>query len=387
MQPNPIRVMHVRSVTGSGGGADSVVFVEAELAPSLGIDPVAVFVRNADDQDPTIADRCRSLGLRSFELRESCRADVSQAFRLAELMRQQNTDVLHCHDYKANLLGLLAVRLRPTKSVATLHGWGVQGQKLAFYYWLDARTIRFFDVIVPVSDQTRRAAVAAGVPNRLMRVIRNGIDTRRFTAMPARREAKRALGLGPRTPVVGTLCRLSPEKQLGMLLEAFGRVARVHRTVRLCIAGDGPERESLETLAASLGIRDRVVFLGHRSDVVGVYAALDVFALTSKNEALPMAVLEAMAAGVPVVATAVGGVPEVICHNRTGILTDPGDTDAIEAGIRELLGNRGLRGRLAREARQVARSQFSAQRRLSEIAEVYRELTGKPSGVQMRKCG
>jgi glycosyltransferase involved in cell wall biosynthesis len=236
------------------------------------------------------------------------------------------------------------------------------------------------DRFLPVSDHNaRRLEALLRWPRRKIEVIRNAIDPAPFTRHPdlaLRRE------LAGKRPLVLAVARLDPQKGHRHLLEAAREVPQAV----FALAGDGPERAELENLAARLGIRDRVRFLGDRSDIPDLLAACDVFVLPSLYEGLPISVLEAMAAERPVVATAIGGTDEVVTDGVSGLLVPPADPDAIASALRRLLGDDGLRARLASAGRARATTEFSADRMVRRVTELYEQL-GDPQACADGKVG
>ena len=265
-------------------------------------------------------------------------------------------DVVHAHASKAGFVTRLACALRgqTRRCVFTPHAWSFwAGRRYAAAERLAARWCRY---LLVVSEAERRAGldVGVGTPEQY-RVVPNGIDLARFAV--------------ERRPVPGrVLCvaRLAPQKRPDLLVRAFRRIDG-----ELQLVGDGPLRADVERLIAELGLAERVRLLGARDDVPELRAEASCVALASDYEGCPLTVLEAMAAGVPVVATRVGGVPELIDDGRTGLLVPPGDEEALAAAIARALADPGGLGAAARE---VARRRFSRERMASEIEAVYDEV-------------
>jgi glycosyltransferase involved in cell wall biosynthesis len=200
-------------------------------------------------------------------------------------------------------------------------------------------------VLTPITDAFIAVAPSHGrflvdgkrLPAGKVFVIPNGVDTERFSPAPDVAAVRRELGIGAADPVVGIVAALRPEKNHELFLEMAARVVRPLPSARFLVIGDGPRRESLEQLARQLGIDSNVLFLGSREDVPRLLSAIDVFALTSHNEANPVSILEAMSTGLPVVATDVGSIGEAIADGRTGYLVPPGDAAQLTDRVLELL--------------------------------------------------
>jgi glycosyltransferase involved in cell wall biosynthesis len=230
------------------------------------------------------------------------------------------------------------------------------------------------DRMLSVSSRlAERLAAATGFPLQRIHVIRNGVDLSRFGSID-RTAARRTLGIADEALVIGTAGRLVGVKDHATLLEAFAELARRRLPFVGLITGDGPLRANLEARAASLGILDHVRFLGHRPDIERIFAALDIFVLSSISEGLSNTVLEAMASGLPVVATRVGGADELVCEGATGFLVEPGSGRALANALEPLVREHSRRIALGREGQRVAREQFSVARMLHDYAAMYRRL-------------
>jgi glycosyltransferase involved in cell wall biosynthesis len=228
--------------------------------------------------------------------------------------------------------------------------------------------------VVSVSSRlAERLARDVGFDRRRVRTIRNGVSTERF-GRTVRADARAGLGLFQNTIAVGTVGRLEEVKDHGTLLRAFGLVARQNPRAVLLIAGDGPLRSQLERTVQELGLDARVRFLGHRPDVERVLAALDVFVLSSISEGLSNTILEAMACGVPVVATRVGGADELIVENETGLLAPARQPETLATAIATLVNDEAARLRMGVAAGERARAKFSLAGMLTAYESLYTEL-------------
>src|ERR687894_2861477 len=195
---------------------------------------------------------------------------------------------------------------------------------------------------------------------------------------PEARSEEPPTGLRER-PLVGVVARLQPEKGVANFLKAAVRVAPQFPEAHFVIAGDGPLRQELVSLAEDLGLRDRVHFLGFRSDASELMGSLDVLVVPSLTEGSPLVTLEAMAAGVPVVASAVGGIPDQIRHDKEGLLVPPGDTDALSNALLALLRDPPRSRRLGEAGRRRVASRFSHATMVRQIEDVYRDVLGRPA--------
>jgi glycosyltransferase involved in cell wall biosynthesis len=235
------------------------------------------------------------------------------------------------------------------------------------------------DAIVAISDRIRRELLETHRIGRASQyhVVPLGFDLRPFAAVDARAraEARAALELSPSAPVVATVGRLTAIKQHDLFLEMAARVHASRPDAVFLVVGDGDLRVTLEGRARELGIADRTRFVGWRRDLPTIYAAADVFALTSRNEGTPVALIEAMAAGVPGVATDVGGVPDVIARADLGILVPFGDAAAMAAAVERLLGDPSLRQRMGAAGRDEVLRRYRHERLVDDIVKLYATLT------------
>jgi glycosyltransferase involved in cell wall biosynthesis len=273
--------------------------------------------------------------------------------KIARLARAEKVDAIHTHNSTAHLYGAVGGKLAGVKVLHTEHGKNV-GEE-ARYHRLNRIAARFTDFTVAVSQKNAEIAVAheGAKPSRLQ-VIPNGIRTDRFDA--SRHSSRRC---------IGTVGRLVREKNYPLLLRAVAGMADTD----LSLVGDGPLRDQLEHQAGP-----RVQFLGQRTDVAQLLAGFDVFVLSSNTEGMSIALLEAMAAGCPIVVTAVGGNTELIQHEATGLVVPPDDEAALRAAIERLLADRSLAARLGAAAREIARQRYSVKIMTQRYEELWRQL-------------
>jgi glycosyltransferase involved in cell wall biosynthesis len=270
---------------------------------------------------------------------------------LVALARDRRARILHVHGYAAADFGRLAARR--IGAALVLHEHFADPRMPAYQAWADRLLARYTDRAIAVSRSTRDFLVDERfVPAERVRVIWNGAPLDEFAHPPAgaRESVRRELGLSPETLAIGTIGRLSVQKGQRDLLDAAAQVAREFRDVRFVLVGDGDLRPELEAQAAALGLGDRVVFAGHRPDIPAVLAAIDVLCISSTYEGTPLALFEAMAAGKPIVSTAVDGCREVLADELTGLLTPPQDPDRLARALVRMRRDADLRQRLGAAA-------------------------------------
>ena len=319
------------------------------------------------------AEDLRGRGVCVHLLRRRPGVDWGYAFRLARLVRGRAVDLVHAHNATAWFYGAWAAFLARRPLVYTEHdrSFPPPPRIQALHRLLARLTRAVVAVSGEVADNLRRYE---GIDD--VRVIPNGVDGHRFRpASEGERSARRrALGLGEGEVVLGTVGRLDPLKDHRLLIEA---VTGLEGSWRLLVVGDGPLRAELERLVQERSLGGRVVFLGERRDVPELLRAMDAFVLPSRSEGLPMALLEAMACGLPVVATRVGGIPEAVREGEGGLLCDPGDSGGLRDALCRLISDPPLRRRLGRGARVAFERRFSLQRMVEGYERLYLSLLGR----------
>lgn len=305
----------------------------------------------------------------------------SKLFR--ELMKEFKAGqykIVHTHKYKDTILAAPASRMAGIPYVVrTVHGLrepfhGLQSLKMNIYECIERRVHQHcVDAIIAVSPQIEdRLKCECGVERVVC--VKNGLDLETFPS-PIHRDRKRAeLGIDTNTCLIGAVGRLTPVKGLEYLLRAARILVSRQCRVQIAIVGDGSLREALEQQARDLGIVENIVFLGHREDTQELMFALDIFALPSLSEGIPMALLEAMAAGRAIVASRVGGIPEVIRDGVEGYLVEPKDVQGFADRCLQLIESSDLASRLGLSARRRVEQNFSAQGMARQVTSLYDEL-------------
>jgi glycosyltransferase involved in cell wall biosynthesis len=306
-------------------------------------------------------------GVRQFALGRSGRRDVAAFRRLARFLRHERIDVLHCHKFGSNVWGTLIGRAcRVPVVLAHEHTWSYEGQPLRRL--LDGQVIgRLATRFVAVSNADRERMIAVeGVKPAKAIVIPTGYIPR---AQAVDGDLRAELGIPAGVPVVGTVAQLRPQKALDVMIDAVARARREVPDLRLVIVGDGPSRAELEGLAAR-GLGDAATFLGTRTDVPAILAGIDVAAMSSDFEGLPLFAFECMAAGTPLVATRVGGLPDLIEDGRNGLLVPPQDPDSLARALVALATDPSRRAALAAAAGARA-AEFTIDAIAARFADLY----------------
>jgi len=294
---------------------------------------------------------------------------------VARWLRREGADLVHCHLPLAGVVGRLAGRLAGVPVVYTEHN--LQERYHPWTRRANLATWRLQAAVVAVSGDVAASIARHADPRVPVRVVLNGIEPPLSPDPEAVARARAACGAADGAALVGTVAVLRRQKRLDLWLEAAGAILAEVPEARFVLVGDGPLRDELESEAAALRIAGRVHFAGLQEDVTPWLAAMDLFLTSSEFEGLPLALLEAMSVGLPVVVTRVGGVGEVIEDGASGRLVGFGDPDALAAATVELLRDCALRERLAERGRQVVLERFGVARMARELGEVYREVLAR----------
>lgn len=368
-----MRLIHILSAF-DVFGPEKTVLNECAALNQAGWDTEIINFWHADDVP--LAAKAKARGLKFSTIVSARKFDAAAIRTLYRRLREGGTPLVHSHGYKADLYTLIAARLAGAPPVTTVHGFTSENLKVRCYEKLQAFTWRYFDRVFCVSESYRRVARGAGVADGKLIVVPNGIPGtyRLAVTSEARRAGRAALGLSEGQVAIAIIGRLGIEKAHGMFLESAANVLRLHPATRFFIVGEGPERGRIEALATRLGIADRVRLLGHRDDLPEFYPAIDVLAITSLREGFPNVLLEAMLHGVPAVAVAVGGIPEVIRDGFDGLLVPPRDVGACSEAMARMVADPALRHRLGVRAREKVIGEYLFEQRVRKVDGLYRDV-------------
>jgi glycosyltransferase involved in cell wall biosynthesis len=258
--------------------------------------------------------------------------------------------------------------------VTTVHGWVEKSRRTELYFPIDRFCLRHYEKIVCVSDDLYNRCLECGVPRSRCVLVRNAIDMSEYSPRLESNEAKRRMGIAPGRILIGSVGRLAEEKRFDLLIRAVGSLIKRGLNVEAVVAGDGRDRTRLQSVISELGCDERIRLLGHCADPRSLYEAMDVFVLSSEREGLPNALLEAMAMEVPVVATRVGGIPQLIRHAQDGFLVEPGDVVELTDTLEQILRDADLRNRFAKAGRERVERDFSFEVRMQKIHAVYQSV-------------
>jgi glycosyltransferase involved in cell wall biosynthesis len=357
------------------GGAESLVLSFLEKASR---DKYNLHLSSLLSRGPLLEEAARS-GIPTLELDADRRGYLAAFWRLRRFMAERRIHLVHLCGLKAELLGRLAARL--TGVPVVISGvWGINTWRNRYQHWLDRSTSSLTDLYIANSEAARQEVIQrVGIPADKVIVIHNGIA---FEQYNSRFDAGEKYGLDGAGPVVGTLAGLLPLKGHGDIIEAVPVIAARFPDVRFLFIGRDYMRGRLQRLVGERGLERYVTFTDFCPDVRPLLAVCDLFLLPSTSESAPVSILEAMAMRLPVVATRVGGVPELVLDGETGLLIPPRDPQALAEAVISLLENPARAGEMGRAGRRRVEQFFTLERMVAGIEEVYDRLLLAKNVVQ-----
>ncbi len=364
-----MRVLHIISSSGMYGAEAVILNMSRVLNSGSHCSMLGVF-SNSSNPNLQLHERATEEGIESHLILCKGQIDRSAIANIRELAARTGADVVHAHGFKADIYVYLALRGTGIPFVSTCHTWYDNDLFVYCYGVVDRLALRKFARVVAVSEEVKGRLLKAGVRAEVISLIRNGIELQPFDdAVPALRRDFAS----DDTLIVGLIGRLSREKGVDIFLRAVARVLVEFPGAKFVVVGEGPDKDKLEQLVDELKIRESVSMLGRRDDMPSVYASLDVMVSASRQEGLPIAILEGMASSLPLVAAGVGEVPTVVMDGRTGVLVPAEDPDSLAAKIVELLRDRAMREGLGAAARRRVEEEYSAARMTNDYLCVYAE--------------
>jgi glycosyltransferase involved in cell wall biosynthesis len=374
-----VKVLHIIDSGGLYGAEVMVLNLVAEQI-KLGLEPtIASIGEKGTDEKPFETEALRrGFAIRKFRMKAG--PNVFGALKILRFAKTAGFDLMHSHGYKGNILfGFMPRPIRRLPLVSTVHGYtSTNGiSKIRLYEWLDARSLKFIDRVVVVNKgmlENPRLKKVRGVK---FHVVNNGIPMDP-PPVPAAKEVERSdaldktiVGFCKRGFTVGSVGRLSEEKGYKYLIKAVRKLGMEGVDARLLILGEGAQRSELERLVGEFGIGDRVLMPGYRNEAKRYIHLMAVFVISSLTEGLPMTLLEAMQAGVPIVATRVGGIPDVVADGEAGVLVQPRNPNALAEAIGKIKKDEGLNASLTARARRLLEDRYSSKKMALEYCDLY----------------
>ncbi len=361
-----LRVLHLIGTLAAGGAERNLYYLGPHFKTSRFDHSICCMISRGE-----FAEELEWAGVRIFELGYRRRYFLGTVMKLADLLRREHISVLHTHLFEPGLVGRLAAWLAGTPVIIT-HEHGKTLWKKPYHHLFERLALWRTDMRIVVSEDIRALRKKyEGTPDSKLILIENAVDPAKFEVDEGTRKAvRRDLGIDDFF-VVGTVGRLVPAKDYDLFLDVARGLIKADSRMKFLMVGEGHLRAQLEARSADLGLEASVLFLGNRTDIPELLAAMDLYLITSAREGLPISLIEAMLAARPVVSTAVGGIPDVLAGGETGILVESGDAEGITAAVSGLMADPARREALGRAAREQALLRYSPTRVLEKLDSLY----------------
>ncbi len=382
--PNKTKVLHVITRLDKGGSAENT-FLTLKGMDRTRYD-VALISGSIEDPTQDRRQQIQEMGIKHFFIPELVRnisfiKDCKALFKLYCFLRKEKYEIVHTHTSKAGLLGRIAAKLAGTPIVIhTPHGhvfFGYFGpMRTNFFIRLEKIASLITDKIIALTNREKKDTIAFKVAKEdKLTVIHSGIELDKFTQSSTQdiRLLKNNLGIQEKALIVGTAGRLVPIKGPEYLIKAAEKILQIHKNIFFLFAGDGYLKEDLAALAQDLGIEKNILFLGWKDNAAEIISLYDIFVLPSLNEGMGRVLVEAMALGKPIVASNIGGIPDLIFHGKNGFLVPPQKPDELAQYIQFLLEDKNIRKMMGQEGKELAQH-FSAEQMVQKIESLYNHL-------------
>lgn len=369
--PDPFKLLYLITDLSLGGAQKVLTYIIEHLDQNW-FRPLVACLYGGDSP---IGDDLRKMGIPVYDLKMNKKWRLDSLWRLYKLLHTKDITIMHSSLFHANMAARLVGTLAHTPIIITWRQNINIGSN--FRDFTNKLTSSLDDHVVAVSENTRQVELrATGVPQDKVSVVHNCIDVARYelTKSLDRNKIRAGLDISKDAFLLGAVGRLHHQKGLFFLLDALLKIKNSIEQVELLFIGEGDLKNDLEAHAESIGVSGLTKFTGPRTDIPEILRAFDIFVLPSLWEGLPLALLEAMASGLPVIATDVGGIPEVVIDRETGLLIQPSNSQAIADAVLLLYNDRNLRIRLANAGSAFVYAQFSAQTLVKDLDTVYKHL-------------
>ncbi len=373
MSPAPINVLDLRDTHEIGGPGKTILETFRAIDREKFRLHLGVFGAPADRGSSPFFNAAKALDVPIHEISASGPYDLGQIWRLRKLVEDQRIDIVHPHETSSDVITYAMSKLSRVPIVTTAHGWIANSPKQRAMVALDKRVMRGFDRVIAVSDRIRQDLVDAGVPPGRIALVHNAIVVENYRRTGAG-TLESIIGRPVSRPVLVSIGRLSPEKGHADLVEALRIVAVRGRQITAVLAGDGPSMSDIVARVRAAGLENSIFLPGYVKSPAQLLEVADLMVLPSHTEGLPNAALEAMIMNVPVLATEVGGTPEVVIDGETGRLVRPHQPEGLANGIIDFLDRREDWRRLADRGRRMVEERFDFNARTRKLEAIYEDL-------------
>ena len=375
--PAIIKILHLRDTYEVGGPGKTILESYSHIDKDLFSISIGVFKTRHETKDTPFILEAKRRGITVHEIRSRNQYDPTIVHEIVKLVKNSRTDIVHTHEAMSDICGLIAAKICRVPVVTTMHGWIGNNLKHEIYVKIDKKVARFFDRVIVVNAEMRDILLKEGVPSDIISVLHNCIVKENYYKDGTTGYISQSVGKELTRPVIGTLGRLSPEKGHLDFVEAAAIVLARGFEASFVIVGDGPEESRIKDRISEKGLGKSVTLTGYLRDPRRVLQDFDLMVLPSYTEGLPNVVLEAFMMEVPVISTAVGGVPDIIRDGEEGILIKPGNPEKMARMIMDFLDDPVKHDRMALKGEKIVENHFDFKIRTQNLEKIYIEIIGR----------
>lgn len=365
-----IGVLHLRDSPWVDGPGRTILETGTRIDVKIFKYAIGAFCRK-EQRVNAFVKAAKNRNLNVFCLDERHGFDVAVLFRVIQLINRERIDIIHAHEVRSDVIGLLAGKMTGIPVLTTLHGWIENSCRGKIFTRLDKRILRHFDHVIAVSEKMKGQVLECGVKESRVTVLHNALVLEDYSRDRGDRRFRAELGVSNETLLVANIGRLSPEKGQADFIRAARKVLERNQDAIFLLVGVGSDRPQLEALVQHMALKGKVQFLGFRNDMMSIYNSLDLVVQSSLTEGMPNVVLEALAMKVPIIATDVGGTAEALKHRETGILVPPGYPDILAERILEYQSNKNAFAEMADNGRKYMQKRFCMNERTRKLSDIY----------------
>ena len=373
MDKKPLRILDLRDSPWVDGPGRTILQTASMVDPARCEIVVGAFHGDTHGQHAYITE-AKNRNLSILQIKEQKAFDREVSRQILAAIQNLSIDILHTHDFRSDLFGLWCAKKTGIPVVSTCHGWIAYDFKGKVYTAIDKFALRFFNRVITVSEVMQRQLSGLGIRRDRIEVVPNALVIDDYTPDRTDQGFRKELGVDKDTRLVANIGRLSPEKGQDIFLRAARQLLDKQNNLCFVLIGIGPQEDYLRSLAAELGIEDKIVFSGYRSDMHSIYNSLDLVVQSSYTEGMPNVILEALLMKVPVVATDVGGTAEIVSHENSGLLIRPDNLSELVNAMQDYMDKPQVHAEMASMGRDYVAENFNHNKRVSRLMEIYESL-------------
>jgi glycosyltransferase involved in cell wall biosynthesis len=359
------------------GGAENVLLSINSLIDKSHFSPFCCIFLNPKRGKNYLHERLKELNCDVSIIYMHKKFEINNISDLVRIIREKEIHLIHTHSYRSDVIGLIAAKITKRPIVSTVHGWTSTTGRVRVYEYVQKKVMRYFDTVIPVSQQINDELIQNRVRKNRLRKIHNIINYRNFSDDKVSSDLKNKYRIDSKTPSLGVIGRLSREKGHIILLKAITMIRKQYPNIKLFIIGDGDQESRLREFVKAEKMENTVFFCGFQKNVYPFYQLFDIFILPSLAEGIPLVLLEAMHFKKPIIASNVGGIPELIEHGVTGELIPSGEPMPLANAILKLLRDRQYAWQIGENGHKVLLKNYSPEGWIQEIEDVYRTVYEK----------